>query len=305
MSAHLGSWISPLADGQLDPAATEAALAHVAVCHRCARELDAARTARAALLGARDIAPAPDLADRLLALSATIPPADDDPLRRPVRVAGWEVPQEWRPTLTGNLDERRRRRRTQRLVAAGAGGAGVLGLALFALGQSPVVTPDPSRSAALALLSHAGDDGAAAVLAAEAPAGTGPGSAEAWLAGHGWVVPESLPEGFEITALRVVGDEFEAVEIDLEGPEGIVVVREQIGRLAADAPESDDVEVLSRDPWHVAWQSGDVAVEVVGDVPQDVLADVVAAFPGPGYDAGVLPQISRGWTTVTGAIWRP
>ncbi len=302
MTGHLGSWVSPLADGQLDPAATEAALAHVAVCPRCAHELEAARAARAALLRARDVAPAPDLADRLLALSATIPPAADDPLRRPVRVTGWETPEQWRPTLTGNLEDRSRRRRARRLVAAGAGGAGVLGLALFALGQTPLVTPDPSRSAALALLSHAGDD-AASVAVGEA--GTGTGSAAGWLAEHGWVAPTNLPEGYEITAVRVVGEEPDAVELDLDGPEGTVVVREQVGRLgAADAPD-DDVEVLSRDPWHVAWQSGDVAVEVVGDVPDDVLADVVAAFPGRGYDAGVLPRISRGWTTVTGAIWRP
>ncbi len=302
MTGHLGSWVSPLADGQLDPAATEAALAHVASCLRCAQELEAARAARAALQRARDVVPAPDLAERLLALSATIPPAADDPLRRPVRVTGWETPQQWLPTLTGDLEDRSRRRRTRRLVAAGAGGVGVLGLALFVLGQAPPVTPDPSRSAALALLSHAGDDGAA-VAPDETPAGVG--SASEWLAEHGWVAPTSLPDGYEITAVRVVGDEPDAIELDLDGPEGTVVVREQVGRLSATDAPGDEVEVLSRDPWHVAWQSGDVAVEVVGDVPDDVLADVVAAFPGRGYDAGVLPRISRGWTTVTGAIWRP
>ncbi|AEG43736.1 zf-HC2 domain-containing protein [Isoptericola variabilis] len=309
MSAHLGSWISPLADGQLDPAATEAALAHVAVCPRCARELEEARAARAALLRARDVAPAPDLADRLLALSASIPPADDDPLRRPGRFTGWETPDAWRPTLTGDLEERRRGALARRLVAAGAGGVGVLGLTLFALGQAPVVTPDASRTAALALLSHAGDDGSTAWVgeAAGAPGVSAAEDAEAWLSEHGWVAPADLPEGYGIAAVRVVGDEPGAVELDLEGPEGTVVVREQVGRLpgASTAAEAADVEVLSRDPWHVAWQAGDVTVDVVGDVPDDVLADVVAAFPGRGYDAGVLPRISRGWATVTGAIWRP
>ncbi|MFS0705380.1 zf-HC2 domain-containing protein, partial [Cellulomonas sp. 179-A 9B4 NHS] len=38
---HLGSWISALVDGQLDAAATERALAHVAGCRRCADELAA------------------------------------------------------------------------------------------------------------------------------------------------------------------------------------------------------------------------------------------------------------------------
>jgi anti-sigma factor RsiW len=303
VSGHLGSWVSPLADGQLDPATTEAALAHVAVCPRCARELEAARAARAALLRARDVPPAPDLADRLLRLSASIPPAEDDPLRRPARATGWEAPDAWRVTITGDLADRRRR--TRRLLAAGAGGAGVLGLALFALGQAPVVTPDSSRTAALALLSHAGDE-SATVVADGSDGEPATATAAAWLADHGWVAPERLPEGYDVTSVRVVGTDPDAIELDLEGPEGTAVVREQVGRLeAAGQADAGRVTVLSRDPWHVAWQAGDVALEVVGDVPDDVLADLVAAFPGDGYDAGVLPRISRGWTTVTGAIWRP
>jgi hypothetical protein len=131
-------------------------------------------------------------------------------------------------------------------------------------------------------------------------------TAAAWLADHGWVAPERLPEGYDVTSVRVVGTDPDAIELDLEGPEGTAVVREQVGRLeAAGQADAGRVTVLSRDPWHVAWQAGDVALEVVGDVPDDVLADLVAAFPGDGYDAGVLPRISRGWTTVTGAIWRP
>ena len=45
---HLGSRISALVDCQLDPAATERALAHVATCPDCARELAAAREQRVA-----------------------------------------------------------------------------------------------------------------------------------------------------------------------------------------------------------------------------------------------------------------
>ncbi|WP_230684816.1 zf-HC2 domain-containing protein [Cellulomonas sp. JZ18] len=54
---HLGSWVSALADGQLDAAATERALAHVAVCPLCARELAAARAARRALAAADEVRP--------------------------------------------------------------------------------------------------------------------------------------------------------------------------------------------------------------------------------------------------------
>lgn len=328
MTPHLGSWISALADGQLDAAATERALAHVAACQQCADELDAARAARQALLRTADVAPAPDLAERLLALSASIPPSDGDPLRKPERAARWEVPAQWQSTLTGDLAARRRRRRTQRLVAAGAGGVGVLGCALFALGQSPVVTPDPSRSAALTLLAHVGDGADVLSASGETTTSGATEQAAAWLGDNGWVAPRALPRGYEITATRLSGGG-EVVEIDIEGPDGALVVRQEHGRLADLTQDSNadgaagmtdaaaaaglddldadgrDVEILSSEPWHVAWQAGDVVVDVAADVRQDVLADVVAAFPGRGYDAGVLPRISRGWTTVTGVLSRP
>jgi hypothetical protein len=203
---------------------------------------------------------------------------------------------------------------------------GVLGCALFALGQAPVVTPDPSRSAAFTLLAHAGAEAEAVARTTEGPevsdaevsgALGSSARATAWLDEQGWVLPSDLPAGYEVTAVRVLGDGRGAVELDVEGPYGPVVVREQRGRLAdvtaAAGHAGDDVlqgaghdvEVLSSDPWHVAWQCGDVVVDVAADLPEDVLADVVAAFPGRGYDAGVLPRISRGWTTVTGALTRP
>ncbi len=78
---HLGSRLSALVDGQLSPAEAERALEHVACCPRCAAELAAARAARRALSAAGPVEPAPDLAARLLALSAEIPPTDGDPLR--------------------------------------------------------------------------------------------------------------------------------------------------------------------------------------------------------------------------------
>ena len=334
MTPHLGSWTSALADGQLDAVAAERALAHVAGCRQCADELAAARAARRALLRTADVTPAPDLTERLLALSATIPPSDDDPLRKPQRAVHWQIPAEWQTTLTGDLAARRRRRRAQRVIAAGAGGVGVLGCALFALGQAPVVTPDQSRSSALALLAHVGDGRDMLTTGARASSSGDEVSerASAWLADHGWVAAQELPDGYEITSMRFLeGVGSEVVELDVEGPEGALVVRQQRGRLAdvarsngdvADgsarsedaagvnaAPDDElagrDVDVLSSEPWHVAWQAGDVVVDVATDVPEDVLAEVVAAFPSHGYDAGVLPRISRGWTTVTGVLSSP
>ncbi|MFC7878861.1 zf-HC2 domain-containing protein [Isoptericola sp. NPDC057391] len=331
--------MSDLADGQLDAAATERALAHVAGCPRCATELDAARAAHRALAAACDVAPDPELTNRLLALSASIPTTNGDPLRDRGRSADWERPRAWEPSLSGDLGSRRRHR-TRRLVAVGAGGVGALGVALFVLGQAPVVSPDPSRVAALTLLADAepGGHDAAAGRAATA-------DALAWLADHGWSAPAALPDGYAVTALRTdgcagTGGSGSAVELDLAGPDGTAVACLRQGRLAdlgtAVAGTTDgaggsdgglavrghDVRVLSADPWHVAWQSGDTVVDVATDVDADALAELVAAFPGSaeGDDAGVLRDISRGWTVVsdamtgamtgamsdamTGAVWR-
>ncbi|MFD6137668.1 zf-HC2 domain-containing protein [Isoptericola sp. NPDC060257] len=322
-SGHLGAWVSDLADGQLDAAATERALAHVAGCPRCATELDAARAAHRALAAACDVAPDPELTNRLLALSASIPSATGDPLRDRGRSADWERPRAWEPSLSGDLGSRRRHR-TRRLVAAGAGGVGVLGVALFVLGQAPVVSPDPSRVAALTLLADAepGGHDVAAGRAATA-------DALAWLADHGWSAPAALPDGYAVTALRTDGcagdggPDAAAVELDLSGPDGSAVACLRQGRLAdlgtavagttggatdgstgGLAVRGHDVRVLSADPWHVAWQSGDTVVDVATDVDADALAELVAAFPGSaaGDDTGVLREISRGWTIMTGAM---
>ncbi|WP_402464283.1 zf-HC2 domain-containing protein [Isoptericola aurantiacus] len=293
MTRHLGDWVSPLADGQLGPQDTERALAHVAACAVCAAELETARAARRHLAGARDVAAAPDLTERLLALSATIPSAQGDPLRAPERDTTWSSPEAWQPTLTGDVAAAARRRRRRRVALVGVGGAGVVGCALFVLGQAPVVSPDPSRAAALTTLASDASTGTATVSGLDAA---------------GFVAPSQLPAGYEVAAVRTADD---VVEIDLTGPDGPVVVRELRGRLGdvGDAHLAvegrDGPVVLTRDPWHVAWQSGDVVVEVTTDVPQDVLVDVVAAFPDRAYDAGVLPRITRGWSTVTGALAHP
>ncbi|MFE6969499.1 zf-HC2 domain-containing protein [Isoptericola sp. NPDC057653] len=322
-SGHLGPWVSDLADGQLDVASTERALVHVAGCERCAAELDAARAAHRALAGACDVAPDPALTDRLLALSASIPSTAGDPLRDRGTAVGWERPAAWAPTLSGQLGARRRHR-TRRLVAVGAGGVGVLGVALFVLGQVPVVSPDPSRAAALTLLAGAEPVGAGDAAAARASTA----ASLVWLSEHGWAAPSALPTGYAITALRgdgctaTDGSSTGSVELDVSGPDGNAVVCLRQGRLAdleaaavggtsvagsgALEVRDHDLRVLSSDPWHVAWQSGDTAFDLASDLPADALAELVAAFPGTstGDDAGVLDEISRGWTTMTGALWR-
>lgn len=159
-----------------------------------------------------------------------------------------------------------------------------------------------------------GGDGGDAGAAGAAPAGEVLDQAVlAWVSEHGWVPPRGLPEAVDVTAVRLLGPRGQVLELDLTGPQGHVVVRQQAGRLPAGstAPAVElgladrRVQLLSTEPWHVAWQAGDVVVDVAADVPHEVMTQVVAAFPADGYDAGVLPRIARGWSTVTGALPEP
>lgn len=315
--SHLGDLVSALADGQLSPAETERALSHVTMCRLCARELDSARAARRALSSAADVVPDPALTARLMALQASIPPTDDDPLRRPflgpdpLSVPVWQTSSfDGGDAFDGRLDRPARRRRAARFTALGVGGAGVLGLALFTLGDVPVVSPQLSAQTSMTMLGRTGPDTTAAgqdVLATldVAPEQVTPAALD-WAADNGWAAPSDLPAGYTVSAMRLVGDQGQTLEIDLVGPSGHAVVRERPGQLAQNGSAAlGGVQVLATEPAHVAWQSDDMVVDVVADAPEEVLSDLVASFGEHGYDAGVLPRIARGWHTVTGAIESP
>ncbi|QJW37312.1 zf-HC2 domain-containing protein [Cellulosimicrobium protaetiae] len=313
---HLGSRLSALVDGQLTPAEAERALEHVACCPRCAAELTAARAARRALSSAGPVEPAPDLAARLLALSAQIPTTAGDPLRS-APATPWAEPATLpRGAWSGEV---RRGTLGRRIAGLVVGGVGIAAVGLFVLGESPVVTPDLHRSDPLSVLAQAAPRATGALVVGAAPAlGSGDGSDGSGVSGAGtlaaldaagWACPTAWPEGFTVVGVRHDGARG-VLEIDLEAPGGEAVVREQAGLLDAAAlagGETWDVDgrrvhVLSEAPWHVVWQSGDTVVDVVADTEQETVAALVAAFPARDYDAGVPARISRGWTTMTGAL---
>ena len=329
---HLGTLISALADDQLSPATRERALTHVAGCDQCAAELAVARAVRKRLSCARDVLPTTDLTSRLLALSAQIPEAEGDPLRKgPAARDPWAPPPEAGAlscALTGDIAAHARRRRSRRVLVAASSGVAVLAVALFTLGDRPVVVPDRHVASPLTVLAEAGGATAAGAtevalvpVLPELSDDTGEGlpdgvdladsSALAWMAENGWTSPTGILDGFDVTSVQLVGTERDVLRMDLTGPDGTIVVREQVGRLdTSNLSRSEDFEgravyVLSDEPPHLVWQAGDTVIDVVAEARKEVLAAFVATFPAHDFDEGVPARISRGWTTMTGALGTP
>lgn len=321
---HLGSRISALVDGQLSVAATERALAHVAVCSECAAGLSSARAARAALTSVDEPCPTPDLTARLLSLAGSAPAAQCpvDPFAPPVpgsrsELASYGVtsPGGWlgRSSVRGDL---RQKRSSVRLAAGSMAGLGVVATMLFVLGEQPAVVPTSHPGADLGLLGGAVTEREPAsfdVDALSAGKVVGGTDSAAWLQAHQWSFPSQLPDGWAVSAVRWSGDDGQVLEVDVLGPEGSLVVTEQQGRLDTDAlagaPTSHiggrEVYVLSYEPWHIVWQADSTVVQVVASESSGSAEQLVGAFPGGAYDDGVPAQITRGWDTVTGALERP
>ncbi|RHA39649.1 zf-HC2 domain-containing protein [Cellulomonas rhizosphaerae] len=321
--SHLGSRISALVDGQLTPAATERALAHVAGCPECAAELSAARAARAALASATDdVSPDADFAARLLSLAPMQPPAvaprSTDPFAPPPRRTSHDVAsyglhrgrarRVWDAQTGAALcGEVPMRRVTSRLVVGSVAGMGAVAVMLFVLGERPAMAPEGQLSADLELLGHA----TAQPVSDEIQTVSDDDEPESWLASNGWPFPAELPAGWDVTDVRYTDEG--AVEVDVTSPAGPVVVTEQAGRLdtarlvGAEQVTLDgrDVALLSREPWHVVWQSGATVVQVVAAQQSDGVTELVAGFPGGAFDDGVPARISRGWSTVTGVFDQP
>ncbi|WP_448059435.1 anti-sigma factor family protein [Cellulomonas hominis] len=325
---HLGARISALADGQLPPAAAERALAHVALCPQCAQELAGARQARRVLTGADDVLPTADLTARLLSLGCLPPqpPASHrDPFvppsgRRVTSGRGAAVFALHAGALTGDVAPRRP---ALRIAAGSLAGLGAVAAALFVLGEQPSVVPSTQPSLALSRLGEAATGRAASTAAM--PVGTGGidgtggtvgtsgaltlEDSLAWIRSEGWTCPSTLPDGWSITSVRLL-DSGTVLEVDLSGPVGELVVTEQRGRLDTEALDGlahrtvgdRTVYVLSTLPWHIAWQSGDIVVEVVSASGSSAVESVVAKFPADGFDGGVPARITRGWDALAAAV---
>ena len=319
---HLGTQLSALADAQLGPAPTARAMAHVAVCPECADGLAAARAARLALTSAVDVRPAADLTARLLALGAGQQAPPSDARARLDPAAPWAddrcVPLPGARGLPGARDglppgglrgEVHPRRPPIAAMAAGALGVGLVAV-IFALGGEPTATPDQHPAQALGLLSRAAaavDSPALAIASVDqSSAGSSLGLVDtaglADVPGFAWAQPVPVPTGYRPAGVRTHAGQVPAIEVDLLGPHGLLVVTQRLARLdetAVDGVETRigdrTVLVLSRSPWQAVWQSGDVMVDVVAEVPSDAVDDLVSAASVRAYDDGAQARLVRGW----------
>ncbi|MGP7960497.1 anti-sigma factor family protein [Sanguibacter sp. A247] len=299
MSSHFGPWISAYADGQLPSAKAERLEAHILVCAACSRELGDERRARSLLLAARDVAPGPDLAARILAGAPPASAAHPTQRRECHPDLRPDTGSRSFPALTGDL---RRRRRTRRWVAVSAVvvGCGVIGLS--ELGRPPLVNPDTAQASALDTLSLAPVRGVVGIAAT-----TGSDDVLARLRREGWILPSALPDGVSLAHHAVRGD---VLEIDLDTPSGAVVVIERRGTLAdalAQHPavdvEGHTVYVLTTEPWHVVTQVGDVVVELYAPGDGEPARDVLASLEGHA-SVGIVSRVSHGWSVLTEEISR-
>ncbi|MCG7285292.1 zf-HC2 domain-containing protein [Cellulomonas sp. ACRRI] len=207
-------------------------------------------------------------------------------------------------------------RRGLRAAVGSITGLGVVAVGLFLLGDRPTVAPVSESTEALSLLGDAGPAALPVIAAGSEGAAPAAGATTQdyldWMRAEGWTCPEQVPAGWAVTAVHL-RDDGGTLEVDLSGPTGDVVVTEQHGRLdvsALTAAEPIDVEgrtvyLLSAEPWHAAWQSGDTVVEVVSSRTGPGAAAVVAQFPEGEFDAGLSARLTRGWDTFATAVHLP
>ena len=331
MSAHLGSRVSAFIDGQLDAAATDRVLSHLAGCSLCAQEVRSARATRQVLSrDLDDVTPAPEFLDRLLALACqgdrgvtSSAPAGSFSGSSAASFAGAEssfiepLPPRWQ-ALCGDLPpsspalislRRRRRGLAAALVVTGVAASG-----LFALGARPVVAPTRQTADAMTVLAGAAEPGAGSlpVVVPVAPDGSDSYDHEVleWMQAEGWPRPDSLPEGLTVRSLRYTGADGAVLEVDLESPIGDVVIREQRGQLSPEVLDEmgsvpvggAPVYVISADPLHLVWQSSDTVIDLVSASSLDDVLQLVSTFSVDEFDTGFQARVERGWSTLTGVL---
>lgn len=317
MSAHLGPLVSALVDEQLGAAARERALAHAAQCDQCAAEIRATRSARGLLSKASGV---PELRTDFMSglvnmahaqtdqqSAAHISQSNSNPF---IPVA--EVPK---TQFSGDLKQPTSVRQWLRYTAVfGLGGACA---AAFLLGSPSVINPVSNTSV---LAQRLGVVENAKLFTPETQVSTANSNGaldsidtsllQTWLQHNGWSAPVSLPHGVSVQRVGYVDGRESELEIVVQTPAGMVLVSEAKGKLDSQAlakfetidDHTEPIYVLSSQPAHLVWQSGDTVIELVSQLSTQELVELCKSFEAEGYDTGISARFIRGFSDIAGAI---
>lgn len=315
MSAHLGPLVSALVDDQLPPAARDRALAHLAICERCTEEVRDTRVAHKLMSNAAGTpALRSDFIDGLLTMaSAEVhyerarPDSAENPFVTHSAVPGG--------AYCGVLSKPHGFKQWLKYGSVFAlGGACAVA---FLLGARPVISPKTDTdtvAARLALLRNSAAFNPLYEVTATQADGTKSGIDTAklstWLEQHGWTAPSALPAGVTITEVGFLSDQPDELEIVVETPVGEILIVESRGVLDESITktatkltlERGSAYVLSDNPAHLTWQSGDTVIELHSTHSVDEIMQFAGTFEAQHHDSGISARMARGFTNLAGVV---
>lgn len=189
LSGHLGSSVSALVDGQLDPDSAERAWAHVMICAPCRRLVEREGWVKRQLTemsGSQPIAPPPELVGSLFGLR----PSDE---RQDARAA-WAA--------VHALEDRSRGRRRVGIAAAGVGSVSAAVLGLSTLSGAPLDIGGVPSGPPASSLTRPTSSTSSVPPSSLPPSGGAPVPAPTPFSG--WLVGEGSEDGTRTVPLRLV-----------------------------------------------------------------------------------------------------
>lgn len=122
-----------------------------------------------------------------------------------------------------------------------------------------------------------------------------------------------VPDLSEIEALTILaGGQSRTstiAQVNLGERDNPIMVREQQGRLGTEQLDAVSttriagrtVYVLSEEPLHIVWQSGERVVDLISPGQDRAVIDVIESYPNEELPNGIERRIVRGWTKLSGA----
>lgn len=122
-----------------------------------------------------------------------------------------------------------------------------------------------------------------------------------------------VPDLSEIEALTILAGgqsrTSTVAQVNLGERDNPIMVREQRGRLGTEQLDAVStttiagrtIYVLSKEPLHMVWQSGEKVVDLVSPGQDRAVIDVIESYPNEEFPNGIERRIVRGWTKLSGA----